>query len=200
MKKIGLTGGIGTGKTTVANIFLKNNIDIIDADKISREVLKIYPEINKNILNTFGNEFFDENNNLKRRELGNFVFKSEVSKKKLEDIIMPYIKKEINHQFNLSEKKGSKLCILDAPTLIEQNIYKNMDINILVWVDKETQINRVKQRDNLTYEQILNRINSQMNLDDKKKYVDFVIDNSKDISTTRDEVNKILTLIKKDEC
>ena len=93
MFKIGLTGGIGTGKSTVSKLFKDYGIPIIDADIISREVLKKYPEILEDIKNTFNDGFFDENGELKRREFGNYIFKFPNERIAYENIIIPYIKK-----------------------------------------------------------------------------------------------------------
>lgn len=199
MLKIGLTGGVGSGKSTISNILKDKGIKIIDADFIAREVLNIYPKIKEKIKETFGEEFFDNQGNLKRRELGNFIFMHEERRKALEGIIMPYIKKEIDLRFKTYEEAGEDICILDAPTLIEQGIYKYMHKNILIWVDRETQIERVMKRDNFTRKQVLDRTNSQMDLEEKKKYVDFVIDNSKDLISTINQINYIIAMIKKDE-
>lgn len=199
MLKIGLTGGVGSGKSTVSNILREKGIKIIDADLISREVINIYPEIKEKIKETFGEVFFDKKGNLKRRELGNYIFKQSEKRKELERIIMPYIKKEIDLRFDDYEKSGEYLCILDAPTLIEQEIYKYMNKNILVWVDRKNQIQRVMSRDNFTENQVLDRINSQMDLEEKKKYVDFIIDNSKELIDTIKQINNIIAIIKKDE-
>ncbi|WP_035288269.1 dephospho-CoA kinase [Clostridium sp. KNHs214] len=199
MLKIGLTGGVGSGKSTVSNILREQGIKIIDADLISREVLNIYPEIKEKIKAAFGEDFLDEEGNLERRQLGNYIFKQDERRKKLERIIMPYIKKEIDLRFEAYEKSGEYICVLDAPTLIEQDIYKHMHKNILVWVDRNTQIKRVMTRDDFTEKQVLDRIKSQMHLDEKKKHVDFIIDNSKDLLNTRKQINNIIAMIKKDE-
>lgn len=195
MLKVGLTGGIGSGKSTVSNMMKDKNIPVIDADIISREVLDIYPDILKEIEYTFGKEFIDSDGRLKRRQLGDFVFKDQNERKKLESILIPYIKKEIFNRFDEYYKEEYQLCVLDAPTLIENGIHKNMDINILVWVDRNTQFERVKSRDNLSYEQVENRIKSQMALDDKKAMVDYIIDNSGTIEETRHQLDKILECI-----
>lgn len=195
MLKVGLTGGIGSGKSTVSNMMKDKNIPVIDADIISREVLDIYPDILKEIEDTFGKEFIDSNGKLKRRQLGNFIFKDKNEREKLENILIPYIKKEIFKRFDEYYKEEYKLCVLDAPTLIENGIHKNMDVNILVWVDRNTQFERVKSRDNLSYDQVENRIKSQMALDDKKAMVDYVIDNSGTLEETKHQLDKILECI-----
>lgn len=195
MIRVGLTGGIGSGKSTVSNILKEKKIPVIDADVIAREVLYIYSEILEKIKNAFGSEFIDSEGKLKRRELGNYVFKSEELRKKLEDIIMPYIKKEISERVINCDKMGEALCVIDAPTLIEHSIHKDMDVNILVWVNEEVQIHRVKNRDNLSKEQVLDRIRSQMPLEKKKDEVNFIIDNSGSVEYTRQQLEEILASI-----
>ncbi|NFI08012.1 dephospho-CoA kinase [Clostridium botulinum] len=189
--KIGLTGGIGAGKSTISEMIKEKNIPVIDADKISREVLKLYPEILIRVKEVFGKEFLDDNGDLKRREFGSYIFKNKNKRIEYENIIMPYITKETFKRIKLLEENKESICVLDAPTLIEQGLYKYMDINILVWVDKDTQINRVVKRDGLNRSEVMNRINSQMSMEEKKKFVEYIIDNSKDIENTKNELDKI---------
>ncbi|MFV3011818.1 dephospho-CoA kinase [Clostridium botulinum] len=189
--KIGLTGGIGAGKSTISEMIKEKNIPVIDADKISREVLKLYPEILIRIKEVFGKEFLDDNGDLKRREFGSYIFKNKNKRIEYENIIMPYITKETFKRIKLLEENKESICVLDAPTLIEQGLYKYMDISILVWVDKDTQINRVVKRDGLNRSEVMNRINSQMSMEEKKKFVEYIIDNSKDIENTKSELDKI---------
>ncbi|KEH96109.1 dephospho-CoA kinase [Clostridium massiliodielmoense] len=192
MIAIGLTGGIGSGKSTISNMIKSKDIPIIDADLISREVLNIYPEILNDIKETFGEKFIDDNGNLKRRELGNYIFENDILRKKLENIIIPYIKREIFNRVEECNKLDEKICVIDAPTLIEHKINEKMDFNILVWVDKNTQIERVKLRDNMDDVEVIKRINSQMSLEEKSKCVDFIIDNSGSLIDTKKELEEIL--------
>jgi dephospho-CoA kinase len=197
MLKIGLTGGIGSGKSTISNILKKRGFNIIDADIVAREVLNIYPETICNIREQFGESFFDENNGLKRRELGNFIFAFEERRKEYEKIIMPFIEKEIFYRIHQLDEAGEELCILDAATLIENKFHKHMDVNVLVWVDSFTQIQRIKNRDKLDDKEIIDRINSQMTLEEKIRFADYIIDNSRSLENTKKELNEILKKIAK---
>lgn len=196
MKKIGLTGGIGSGKSTVSKMFQDEGFKVIDADIIAREVLVKYPEILEKIRVDFGEGFFDWRGEFRRKEFGNHIFRFPKQRKKYEDIIIPYIKSEIFRAFEKYEKEGEDLVILDAPTLIENDLHKEMDYIILVWVDNNTQVMRVKNRDNLSREEITSRINSQISLDKKRDYSDIIVDNSKELLKTREQVEKIIDFLK----
>lgn len=195
MIKVGLTGGIGSGKSTVSRILKEEGIPVIDADIISREIFKTYPEVTQKIKDYFGEHFFDAQGQLKRKELGNLVFKNDEQRKVLESITIPYIKLEINNQFIQYKEMGCKVCVLDAPTLIEHDLHKQMDKNILVWVDRDIQISRVKLRDNISGEQVMERIHSQIPLNDKRDVVDFIVDNRGSIEETKAQLKIILAEI-----
>lgn len=189
---VGLTGGIGTGKSTVSRMFKEKAIPIIDADIIAKNILDTYPELLTKIRKEFGDEYFTEDGALNRKKLGNFIFKFPEERKKLEAIMIPRIKDDIFKHVEVCRKLDEKLCVVDAPILIETGVDNLMDFNILVWTNRETQIKRVMKRDNLNLEEVMNRINSQMPMDEKKKRVDFIIDNSYQIENTERQLDKIL--------
>lgn len=196
MLKVGVTGGIGTGKSTVARMLMERDIPVIDADEISREVIEMYPEIKEKIKLSFGSKFFNEEDEFLRREFGNFIFQNQEIRKQYENIIIPYIKKAIFRQMKVYEDMEEEICVLDAPTLIENGLHNDMDVNILVFVNKEIQIKRVMERDNMDENNVINRINSQMHLEEKRKYVDFVIDTGISIEYTEKQVDKVMGSIK----
>ena len=195
MLKVGLTGGIATGKSTVSNMLLEAGFAFIDADIVAKEVFEIYPSLIGDIKDTFGEVFFNEDGSLKRREFGNYIFKYPKERLKYENIIMPLIKDRITELFKEYEIKGEKLVILDAPTLIENNLQGDMDYIILVWASKSEQIKRLMNRNSFDHEEAINRIKSQISLEDKKAYSDFIIDNSNSLEETKDTVKELIKLL-----
>lgn len=197
MLKIGLTGGIGTGKSMVSQMFMASGIKVLDADLVAKEVLNIYPEILEKVRIEFGDGYFDWRGEFRRKEFGNHIFKFPKLRKKYEEIIIPYIKKEIFLAIDRYEKNGTEILVLDAPTLIENNLHEEMDYVVLVWVDTNTQIQRVKNRDRLSKADIVSRINSQMSTEDKKAFANIIINNNNDISSTKEQVEDLIEFIKK---
>ncbi|ACD23653.1 dephospho-CoA kinase [Clostridium botulinum] len=195
MIKIGLTGGIGTGKSTISDIFRSENFNIIDADVIAREVLQKNPQILDVIRNEFGTGFFDWRGEFRRREFGNHIFKFPKQRVKYESIIMPYIKEAINNAINSYEKKGDKVVIIDAPTLIENNMHEEMDYVVLVCAENSAQIKRVRDRDNLSKIEVVSRINAQMSLNEKKNFANVIIDNNGDLIETQKQVYDLIDYI-----
>ncbi|MBP1888904.1 dephospho-CoA kinase [Clostridium moniliforme] len=195
MIKVGLTGGISTGKSTVSLMLKEAKFNIIDADVISRNVLVKYPEILEKVRAQFGEGFFDWRGDFRRKEFGNHIFRFPKQRLKYENIIMPYIKKEIFSEIDRLEKKGEKIVIVDAPTLIETKLNEEMDFVILVSVDHSTQLQRLKARDKLSNNDALNRINSQMPLDKKKEVCNIIIDNNKELLYTKEQVDDFIDFI-----
>lgn len=195
MIKVGLTGGIGCGKSTVSLMLKNSGFPIVDADVISKEVMKKYPEILDKIRIEFGDNFFDWRGQLRRREFGNHIFRFQKEKIKYENIIMPYIFSSIEDEIKSYEKLGEKIIILDAPTLIENNMHKDMQVVILVTADKKSQIERIKERDKLTQYEITNRINSQMSDKIKREFANIIIDNSGTLEKTKEIVDDVIELL-----
>lgn len=196
MLKIGLTGGIGTGKSTVSRMLMTAGFKVIDADLVARQVLVTYPEILEKVRAQFGEGYFDWRGEFRRKEFGNHIFRFPKQRIKYEAIIIPYIMEEINMAFKRYEEKGESLVIIDAPTLIENNMHKDMDYVILVYSDNNTQIQRIKVRDNVSKADAIARVNAQMSLEEKKEYANILIDNNKDMKNTETQVKDIVDFLK----
>lgn len=194
--KIGLTGGIGCGKSTISMIFRENSIPVIDADEISRKVLLNHPDILLEIRKSFGDEYFDENGEFLRRKMGNLIFSDKSRKVQYENIIMPHIFHDILSEIKKYNDVGEEICIIDAPTLIENKLHTYMDKIVVVIVSEEIQIERVMRRDNFSREEAIIRINNQMSTKEKCKFADFIIDNSGNLQETRIKVMKVISKLK----
>lgn len=196
MIKIGLTGGIGTGKSTVSSMLIASGFKVIDADLVARQVLTIYPEILERVKIEFGDGFFDWRGEFRRKQFGNHIFRFPKQRVKYEEIIMPYIKKEVNDAFKRYEDNGEKMVVLDAATLIENKLNEEMDYIMLVWADNSTQIQRVMGRDKVSKGDAISRINSQMPVEEKKEYANILINNNGSIENTKKQVNDIVEFFK----
>lgn len=192
MIKVGLTGGICSGKSTISSMIKEAGIPVIDADIIAREVLEKYPDILLRVRATFGGLFFDWRGDFRRREFGNHIFRFPKERIKYEEIIMPYIKEEIEIKLKEYEKINTKLVVVDGATLIENDMHKDMDMLVLVWVDKSSQIERMGFRDKLSKGEAINRINSQLSLERKKDYANIIIDNSGNLIKTKEQIDYLL--------
>lgn len=190
-KIIGLTGGIGSGKTTIANHFMAAGVPVYIADDEARKIMQsaaIIEEIKKN----FGSVIF-ENGILNRQKLAEIVFNDPDKLKLLNGIIHPAVKKHFENW--ISNHNQSPFIIYEAAILFESGSYKNCDKIITVTAPLETRIQRVIQRDNTTRENVLKRINSQWDDNQRIAKSDFVVENI-DPEITKAEVEKILKILK----
>ncbi len=177
MKKIGLTGGIASGKSTCVDILIERNFKVIDSDKIVKDILSKDVEVLEYIREEFGEKFVRDGR-LINEEFGRYIFSNAVPRKKYEGFIIPKILQRIDESFLTHEMRGEKLCILDAPILIEKGLHKHMDYVVVVWISREEQLRRLISRDNMDKKSAIDRINSQIDINLKKGFADFIIDNS----------------------
>jgi len=160
-----LTGGIASGKSTIKELFESFFIKVIDADQIAHKVLK---KKEKEIIKVFGSKIVNKNG-IDRKALGKIVFNNPKLKIKLEEIVSPDIKEDIISAMKIEEVKN-KPYIVDIPLFFEKGYYPIEKV-ILVYTSKEIQINRIMLRDNLSKEEAIKRINSQMSTKEKKEKV-----------------------------
>lgn len=196
-KKIGLTGGIASGKSTVSAHLKHLGAYVIDADIVSREITKKGSFVLQKLKDELGKEIVDNDGNLNRPLVRNIVFNDAVMLKKLNKVIHPEIIREINSRIEDVCNKDIPVVVVDAALLIETGIYKKMDQVWLVFLEKQVQIERLMKRDNISYTDALNIIKSQMELEQKVKYADYIIDNNfteeYTLKQTENLWNKVLT-------
>ena len=191
VRVIGLTGGIASGKTTISNILKELGAIIIDADKIARKVVEKSSPALKDIEENFGRDVLFKNGRLDRKKLGNIVFNDTGSLKKLNEIIHPYIVEKIIDEINHYKKTyNNRVIILDAALLIELNLTDLVEEVWLIVVPEEMQLGRLVERDNISADQAQKRIDAQIPLEDKKKYADLIIDNSKDLTYLQAQIEE----------
>lgn len=191
VRVIGLTGGIASGKTTISNILKELGAIIIDADKIARKVVEKSSPALKDIEENFGRDVLFKNGRLDRKKLGNIVFNDTGSLKKLNEIIHPYIVEKIIDEINHYKKTyNNRVIILDAALLIELNLMDLVEEVWLIVVPEEMQLGRLVERDNISADQAQKRIDAQIPLEDKKKYADLIIDNSKDLTYLQAQIEE----------
>jgi dephospho-CoA kinase len=190
-KIIGLTGGIGSGKTTVANHFRVAGIPVYIADDEARKIMQS-DEINAEIKKNFGDTVFD-NGILNREKLSGIVFNDPEKLKLLNAIIHPAVKKHFSSW--ILNHKNTPYIIYEAAILFESGSYKDCDIIITVTAPLESRIQRVIQRDRTTRENVLSRINMQWNDEKRIEKSDFVIENDT-TEIAKSAVDKILKILK----
>jgi dephospho-CoA kinase len=173
---IGLTGGIATGKTTVSN-YLRDRygFPILDADVYAKEAVEVDSPIFQTIVKRYGSEIQLENRALNRTKLGDIIFNDQEEKKWLECQIHPYVRKRFQE---LIEFLDNQIIILSIPLLIEANLTHLVNEIWVVYCDVEQQIQRLQQRNHLTEQQAIARINNQLPLAEKITRADVVLDNS----------------------
>lgn len=194
MKIIGLTGGIASGKSTVSNYLILKGLDVIDADLISREIYQIGEKAYKIVVDVFGKGILNEDLAINRKKLGQIVFSNNEQLKKLNEITHPIIFEKIKKRVYEINKMNKRVCIIDAALLFESNWYNICDIKWLVYVDKITQIKRLIERDKISEEDAVKRINAQMPIEEKIKLADFIINNSGDLRYTYEQVDILLNI------
>ena len=192
MRVIGLTGGIASGKTTVSNLFKISGVPVIDADLVARQVVEKGTDGLTTLVNRFGEAILNTDGTLNRTELAKRMFSEEEIRSEVNDILQPIIRQEITSQMNVYKDQEKKLIVLDIPLLFEMH-YENLcnDI-IVVAVSVETQIVRMEKRNGYTRQEALERIQSQMPLEEKVKRATIVWSNEGTLQELEQKVHQWL--------
>ncbi len=188
---IGLTGGISSGKSTVINLFRKYGYPIVDADLIAREVVEPKKEAWQKIVHYFGEDILMADQSIDRKKLGALIFSNQEKRMLLNEITHPIIISEIMQQATLLQEQNNHV-IVDIPLLFESKREELFDLIIVVYVNKEIQLHRLMNRDQINREEALQKIASQMDLEKKKEKADLIIYNDQSIEETERQVLEII--------
>jgi len=188
MFKVGLTGGIGSGKTTASGYFSALNIPVIDADEIARNLLTPDGPAYQKVINTFGDRILDNRKLIDRSRLRALVFEDPEKRKALEAIIHPRVRSEINEQL---EKISAPYCIIVIPLLIEAGYADFVDNILIIDADESAQLKRVKQRSGLDEDEIKNIMSAQVDRQKRLAHADEVITNDGSLSELKRKVGQL---------
>ncbi len=196
MRNIGMTGGIGSGKNQVADMFNQLGFYTIDSDISSRKVMEKGEAAYEKIVSFFGKDILDENGDILRKKLGDIVFNDKEKLKTLENIVHPaiyeYERKERSKIYGRDDKA---VVITHAALIIESGSIDKYDALIVISCPDELQVKRVMQRDNFSEEKARNIVSHQMPNEERLKYADFIIDNSSTLDDLYKEVKRVHNLI-----
>ena len=193
MVKVGLTGGIGSGKTTVSNFLLEYGIPVYNSDIQGKILMNTSLDLKNDIVNIFGERVYD-NGILNTNLLSSIVFNDSTKIEQLNNLVHPKVAQDFNQWVGKNNNKP--ILVKEAAILIESGAYLNMDKIILVVSEKSTRINRVSKRDNSDLESIEKRINLQLTDNEKIKYADYIIENNSSLEHLKLEVLKVVNKIR----
>ncbi|MGB9483490.1 MAG: dephospho-CoA kinase [Candidatus Dormiibacterota bacterium] len=182
---IGLTGGIASGKSTVAQMLGERGAWVVDADQLAREVVSLNSPALEEIAQTFGEAVLASDGSLDRAQLGEVVFSDDSAREQLNAIVHPRVLELSREEIRKAAGAGAQLIVYDVPLLFETSRQQEFDGTLVVWVDPLTQLLRLRLRTGLDEDQARARIAAQMPLSRKRELANWVIDNSGSLEATR---------------
>ena len=192
MSVYGLTGGIGAGKSTVANMFQESGIPVVSADDVGREVASKGSDGLAEIVRSFGLDVLDSNGELDRRKLGTLIFNDPDRRRKLEAILHPRVRDRSREHFSQLEQAGDQIVVYESALLYETQRHTEMRGVILVTASEEQRIARVRSRDGSEEEAVRQRIKAQMDEEEKRGLADYIIENNGDLQALKREVDSLI--------
>ena len=189
---VGLTGGVATGKSTVAKMFKRCGAVVIDADELAREVVKPNKPAWRQVVKAFGKTVLNPDRTLNRRELGSLVFENRAKLRQLEKIIHPLVAREQQRLVRrISKRNHHTVVIYEVPLLFEAGVDKRVDKIIVVTADRDTQIARLKKRNGFSRAEAIQRIRNQMPLAKKIQRADHVLNGTFPRASLREQVGQL---------
>jgi dephospho-CoA kinase len=189
---IGLTGGIASGKSTVSKLLIEKGFSVVDADAAARKAVEPGEPALEKIVEVFGQVIQNPDGTLNRAALGDIIFNDEERRKELNSIVHPAVRAQMLAEKDQAFEQGKKTVIMDIPLLYESNLTWMVDKTVVVYVDRETQLTRLMNRNGLTEEEATARIDSQMSLDKKKELAQAVLDNRGTIEETLEQLDELI--------
>lgn len=192
MAVIGLTGGIASGKSTVAGMLTAEGAEIIDADLLARQAVQPGRAAYKAVVAAFGSQVVAKGGRLDRQRLGALVFADDVRRKQLENLIHPFVREETEKKrAEIARRRPGALIVLDVPLLFESEMDRGLTEIVVVYVPHDLQLERLMKRDKLSEDHARMRIAAQLDLEIKRRRATRVIDNSGSRGATRDQVKTL---------
>lgn len=196
MKWVGLTGGIGSGKSTVSRRLRELDFPLVDADEIARQVVQRGSPGLTSILEKFGPEFVDGEGHLDRRKLGAHIFGDKLRQQDLQNLLFPLIREEVRKIKNELAAQGTPLAIYDMPLLFESQAQGQFDKIIVVRCTPEQQKARLRARNQWSDQEIEERLRAQLPLTEKEKGADFILHNDQDLVHLEKEMQRLVLWLK----
>jgi dephospho-CoA kinase len=192
MDVYGLTGGIGSGKSTVAELLEEYGVPVVSADELSRVVVAPGSEGLRMVVEKFGTEILGEDGGLDRRRMASMVFRDPERRRELEAILHPRIRDRFEQVLDALEKAGHEVAVYEVPLLFERNLQGEMKAVILVTAPMSVRVARVRARDDVTETEVRARIAAQMDEDAKRRRADYIIENNGSLDELRREVEFLM--------
>ena len=197
MYKVGITGGIATGKSTITNYLIEKNLPVIDCDILAREALEKGTAAYKAVINKFGSEIKQKDAQIDRSKLANIVFNDEDKRKDLERVVHEHVLRNVQSQLRGYISNKEPLVFIDIPLLFEVKWQFLVDEIWVIYCDQQKQINRMINRDDLSIDEAKSRLSAQIDIKEKKKLGDVIISSSQSYEDMFKEVNQELSRLSK---
>ncbi len=191
MLKVAVTGGAGSGKTTVVRMFKEQGAEVLDADEVAHQVVAVGEPAWEELRRTWGPEFFHEDGSLDRAKVAQRVFSNPEARRRLNEVIHPQVALKIKERLQALEKQGAPLVVVEVPLLFEAGLQRAYDRIVVVFAEPEDQANRLEGRNHRPLEEIAGILKAQWPLKEKQALADYVVDNRGTLSDTRRQVENI---------